>query len=223
MKQLTYPLFAILSLAGASVSVLSAAPVVIDDFDSYSDMIQAQNPSWTRGGSAVPEGIYSDPAGGGGREAVIFYDWSEGNRGFVRYTFSEPLALESGVEFSVDLRVSHNFVPGTTVSFALASAGTTYETAPQALTNTDYQTFSFLITEATAELSDGPSVSLSEVLANLSTVSIWFRNSGGAGYPGFAFDNLSYTTAPIPEPSAAALGLGLVAVGAFAARRRRAA
>ncbi len=219
---------------------------MLDTFNEYStaNYIQGQqgtNGTFARFGSAVADGLYAstaagspnDPAAGTSTNIGATANAQFGNGGrfyFAQLNFTAPISLSTTGSGSVNLDIhvtSANALPNTMVAIQIQEAnGQQYQSAAISLGGTGaltYQTYSFDFSLATTTYSGDPAQtdSLATVLANASTLNIFFSNTADTGAENIDFDDLGFTsTAVVPEPSTGLMAaVALTGVILFSIRR----
>lgn len=229
MNQLNFFASAAALLLAGALSNAAAAPILIDDFESYAagTYIQAQGGlNWSRFGNATSDGIYSIANGSGGGRAASYqvnFNPGAGNvNGSVRYTFATAQDYSGVYSFSLDIAVD-TVLPGTSVFAQIAGDGSTptiIETlVGQAVTSSNYVTYVFQFTPDNLRVIQGTE-SVDDVLAHLKSITFRFNNTTG-GKQTLMFDQLQANPQPIPEASSVVL-LGIAGGALLGGYRARA-
>lgn len=195
-----------LGLAAGFPGFAQAEPVVVDDFNQYSDASYVQTQMWSlwrRFGEATTDGIYSIAGGAEGRGGRYAVSWTLGKAGYLRYTFPAVKSFPVGTTFAMDMAVTAP-LPNTQVFLLVADGDptlpttTTYRTQEgQPLTDLDYRTHGFELTEMSVRRMSGRA-SLREVLGRLASVTFIFSNATDAGTQGILIDNFQVSVPRSP-------------------------
>lgn len=229
MKLFIRLLAPVILIVGSLSSSAIAAPLVIDDFNSYVSGSYIQNQpdmNWSRFGTATSDGIYSVADGVDGTRAgryQVSYNAAANVNGSVRYTFTEHQDFTLYPVFTLDIAVNQ-ILPSTQVFAQIADGDGAERTVLETLTplpidSLGFKTYEFIFSADTVRRVEG-SASFSDVLGNLKSVTFRFWNPDDIGNQSLTIDNLTAVQA-IPEPAMSVLYVLILCTGLWMYRKRR--